>query len=94
MRKDIFMPPYEISVQCNDCGHEHPVLIKIYLDDGPDHKQSVAQSFQGRAMPPQVMALKSLRALCRRTGKRFYLENDDKVFLVPPSAFKRNSGNG
>lgn len=88
------MPPYEISVQCSDCGHEHPVLIKIHLDDGPDHKQSVAESFRGRSMPPQVMALKNLRALCRRTGKSFYLENDDKVFLVPPSAFKRNSGNG
>jgi hypothetical protein len=87
------MPQYEISVQCSDCGHEHQALIKIHLDHGPVHKQSVAESFQGRSMPPQVMALKTLWALCRRTGKRFYLENDEKVFLVPPSAFERNSHN-
>jgi hypothetical protein len=77
------MPAYEIFVHCNDCGREHPLLMKIHLDHGPERKQSIAESFPGRSMPPQVMALKGHKALCLRTGRTFLLENDDQVFLVP-----------
>ena len=77
------MPNYDIHVQCNDCGGEHPLLMKIFLADGPSRRQSIAESFQGRTMPPQVSALKRHSALCLKTGKKFNLEEDDKVFLMP-----------
>ena len=82
------MPAYEIFVHCHDCGREHPLLMKIHLDEGPDHKQSVAESFQGRSIPPQVTALKGHKALCLRTGRKFQVENDAEIFLVPAFVFQ------
>jgi hypothetical protein len=77
------MPAYDIYVQCADCGGEHPVLMKIFLPDGPERTQSIAECFVGRSLPPQVAAIKNHSALCLKTGKRFTLHEEDKVFLVP-----------
>jgi hypothetical protein len=57
--------------------------MKIFLTDGPNEAQSIAEWFGGRSAPPQVLALKRHSALCLKTGKRFPLTEDDKVFLVP-----------
>ena len=76
------MPAYDIYVQC-DCRGEHPLLMKIFLADGPDRSQSIAEWFKGRSVPPQISALKRHSALCLKTGKKFTLEEDDKVLLVP-----------
>jgi hypothetical protein len=85
------MPAYDISAHCKNCGIDHPVLLRIYLPDGPTSKQSVADAFRGRAIPPQVKALYWHTALCFKTGSKFKLEKDDDIFLVPPSLFKRES---
>lgn len=85
------MPTYDISVHCKGCGRDHPVLLSIYVKDGPDHKQSIAESFHGRSLPPQVATIRWLNALCYKTGRKFRLENEDETFLVPPSYFKRRS---
>ena len=79
------MPAYEVFVQCVDCGNEHPILMKVHLDDGPDRKQSLAEYFNGRSIPPQVLAIRGHNALCLKTGRKFRLENDDQVLLVPTS---------
>jgi hypothetical protein len=79
------MPAYEIYVLCNECNREHPILMKIHLDQGPDRKQSIAEFFGGGAVPPQVTPLKGHKALCLRTGRIFRLERDDQIFLVPPT---------
>lgn len=85
------MPAYEIFIRCNECNREHPILMKIHLDQGPDHKQSVAEFFRGRSMPPQVMSIQGHKALCLRTGKTFKLETDDQILLVPPTAISVTS---
>ena len=85
------MPAYEIFVHCDDCGGEHPILMKIHLDDGPERKQSIAESFKDKPIPPQVAAIKGRKALCLKTGRQFRLENDAHVFLVPPMSFRRDS---
>jgi hypothetical protein len=77
------MPAYDIYVQCIDCGSEHPLLMKIFLADGPDRSQSIAEWFTGRSVPPQVSALKRHSSLCLKTGKKHPLGADDKIFLVP-----------
>lgn len=79
------MPAYEIVVRCNECNREHPILMKIHLDRGPDRKQSIAEFFGGGSVPPQVAPIKGHKALCLRTGKTFRLERDDQIFLVPPA---------
>jgi len=88
------MPSYEILVHCKDCGGEHPILMKIHLDDGPNCKQSIAEFFQGRSIPPQATAIKGRTALCLRTGRKFRIETDDEVFLLPPSSFKDDFDDG
>lgn len=85
------MPAYDITARCKDCGIDHPVLLRVHIDEGPDHKQSIADSFRGRPVPPQVAAIRSHTALCPKTGRKFSLEDDNKVFLVPPEFFKRDS---
>jgi hypothetical protein len=82
------MPAYEIYIHCTDCGSEHPLLIKIYLEDGPSHKESIAETFRARPMPPQVLAIRGRNVLCLKTGRKFKLENDDQVLLVPSSPFQ------
>jgi hypothetical protein len=85
------MPAYDISVHCKNCGRDHPVLLRLHIEDGPDHKQSIADSFRGRSVPPQVKAIRWLHALCPQTGRKFPLENDSEIFLVPPKVFRRTS---
>ena len=80
------MPEYEILVRCRECNREHPVLMKIHLDHGPKGKQSVAEFFHGRSMPPQVRTIQWHKALCLKTGKKFKLEAAEQIFLVPPTA--------
>lgn len=82
------MPAYEIYVHCADCGGEHPLLVKIHLDEGPDRKQSVAESFHASPIPPQVSAIKGRNVLCLKTGRKFKLEKDEQVLLVPSGFFQ------
>jgi hypothetical protein len=77
------MPTYDIHVQCLDCGAEHPLLMRIFLIDGPERRESIAGWFQGRSVPPQVSAVKRHSAFCLKTGKKFNLDDDAKVFLMP-----------
>jgi hypothetical protein len=83
------MPTYDVSVYCKECGLDHPVLLRVYVEDGPERKQSIAELFQGRSLPPQVAAIRCRNALCYKTGKQFHFQNDNEIFLVPPSHFRR-----
>jgi hypothetical protein len=84
------MPAYDISVRCKDCGLDHPVLLRLYIDDTLDNKQSIAELFDGRSVPPQVAAIRWHKALCPKTGRKFPLENSSEIFLVPPEHFRRD----
>lgn len=77
------MPHYEISVHCDECGGEHPTRVRIYLKDGPVEKQSIAETFQGTSVPPQVSAIQEHKTLCLKTGKMFGQQNYEQIFLIP-----------
>lgn len=85
------MPTYDLFVHCKDCGRDHPVLLRLHIQDGPDRKQSIAESFHGSSVPPQVAAIRWHNALCPKTGRQFPLENDSEIFLVPMGNFKLDS---
>ena len=82
------MPAYDISVRCKSCGRDHPILLRLHIDEGPDRKQSIAESFRGRSLPPQVKSIRWHKALCPITGRTLSLENDSEIFLVPPEQLK------
>lgn len=86
------MPAYDITARCQDCGRDHPVLLRLHIEEGPNRKQSITEYFRGRPVPPQVAAIRGRTALCPKTGKKFPLANDSEVFLVPPELFRRSSG--
>jgi hypothetical protein len=77
------MPGYEIHIHCACCNGEHRLLMKVHLDQGPDHKQSIAKSFPDGVVPSQLLAIRGRNALCLKTGKKFKVENDDQFLLVP-----------
>jgi len=81
------MPAYELYVHCAECNGEHPLLIKVYLEEGPEDKQSISESFHKRPIPPQLSAVRGRNALCLKTGRKFKVENDDQILLVPPSRY-------
>ena len=77
------MPQYEIHVLCTECGATHPMRIRIHLENGPVYKQSLADTFQGQPMPPQVSAIEGHKTLCLKTGKMFVQQDNSRIFLVP-----------
>jgi hypothetical protein len=83
------MPPYEIYFRCNECQREHPIHIRIHLDYGPSHKETLAEFLAGRSLPPQLTALRGHKALCLKTGRTFKLESDEQIFLVPATSINR-----
>jgi hypothetical protein len=85
------MPTYDLSAHCNDCGSDHPVLLKLHIHDDSTRKQSIAELFHGRSVPPQVKAVRLHNALCLKTGRKFPLENYSEVFLEPAMSFLRES---
>jgi hypothetical protein len=46
-------------------------------------------AIRGRAAPPQVSAIKGHTVLCLKTGKKFKLEEDERIFLVPSSSSRQ-----
>jgi len=81
------MPAYEIHIRCGCCNGEHRLLMKVHLAHGPDHKQSITESFPEGSLPPQLLAIRERNALCLKTGKKVKVENDDQFFLIPTSFF-------
>ena len=77
------MPAYEIYFRCADCKREHPIHLRIHLDDGPQRKETLAAFFYRGSMPPQVAAIRGRKAFCLKTGRSLKLDNDDHIFLVP-----------
>src|SRR5437867_12612903 len=50
---------YEIHLHCACCDGEHPLLLRVHFDRGPEHKQSIAKSLPEGSVPPQLLALRS-----------------------------------
>jgi hypothetical protein len=77
------MPKYDIFALCNACGDTHPTGIAIMLQSGPRQKQSVADAFAGKDLPPDLAALKNNRVYCPKTGRGYAQTNYKHIFLVP-----------
>ena len=76
------MAEYGIFVVCNACGDFHPMGICVSLEDGPAAKQSIADMYTGKDLPPNIAALKDKRVYCQKTGRQYAQRDNKKVFLV------------
>jgi hypothetical protein len=57
--------------------------MRIHLDNGPDRRMSVADSFPEGALPPQLLAIRGRTVLCLKTGKKVKVESNDQFFPIP-----------
>ena len=77
------MAMYGVHFFCNECLETHPCGISITLDDGPPNKASIGDTYAGRDLPTEVVALSKNEFPCLTTGRPTMQENNDQVFLVP-----------
>jgi hypothetical protein len=66
------MAEYDIFVVCNACGDFHPMGICVSLEDGPAAKQSIADVYTGKELPPSLAALKDKRVYCPKNWKTVF----------------------
>jgi len=77
------MAKYSIHVFCNECGKVHPMPIHVTLDDGPPDRQSIGDTYRGKALPVDVARLTNNTLTCPETGKDFVQQDNNQIFLVP-----------
>lgn len=77
------MAKYSVYVFCNECGEVHPMGVAVSLDDGPPERESIANTYEGQELPPEVLSLTSNYVQCPNTGKLFRQKDNNQVFLVP-----------
>jgi hypothetical protein len=81
----MLMPRYDIYVFCEQCQSEHPMGMVFRIEDGPVTKQSLSAVYEGKPLPPQVIAIEAHKTLCPKTGKSFTQKDHEQIFLVPSS---------
>jgi hypothetical protein len=74
---------YDIFVLCNACGDSHSLGISVTLQDGPLNKQSIADVYAGKDLPPNFAVLENKRVYCPKTGRQYSQKDNAKIFLVP-----------
>lgn len=77
------MGNYDVYVFCNQCGDVHLMAKGIFIDDGPDEKQSIGNAYAGRNLPKHIATITKNEVQCPETGRRFVQEDDQQFFLVP-----------
>ena len=74
---------YGVLVSCNKCGGIHDIGISVVMDQGPAEKQSIADFYEGKAMPKSLAEITSRSITCPKTGKQSIQRNNQQIFLVP-----------
>ena len=77
------MAQYSVHFFCDECGDVHPLGISIELGDGPATKESIGNTYAGKALPTQVATLTGNKTNCPNTGKLTSQKDNNQIFLVP-----------
>jgi hypothetical protein len=73
---------YMIHVFCEECSEPHSTAIVIYRDEEISSTRSVADIYQGRDIPVEIVMVVGNQFHCPRTGKFFLQRDYRQVFLV------------
>jgi hypothetical protein len=76
------MPQYTPFIFCNECSTPHPAPILIKLDEEIAPDQSIANVYDGRELPPEVLTLANNQFQCPKTKKMYTQKDNNQVFLV------------
>lgn len=74
---------YSIFVLCKECGGVHRTGFSLTLAEVIRGLQSIAETYNGKPVPPLLRLLIGMPVSCPGTGKSFVQEAKDKVFLSP-----------
>jgi hypothetical protein len=77
------MITYDIHALCSDCGQSHAMGKTLVLEDGPADTRTVADTYKGKAVPDLLVRLRYNSVRCRESGRFFYQQDDNHLFLVP-----------
>ena len=67
--QDQTVPSYTIDILCPECGKRHPVSGNFQLVDGPTEAGSLADLYNGRALPARLVGLLRDRVRCDKAGE-------------------------
>jgi hypothetical protein len=73
---------YMIHVFCKECSESHPSGVVIYRDEEISPAQSIAEVFEGRELPAEIVIVTGNQFQCPKTGKFFLQRDYRQVFLV------------
>ena len=75
---------YQVHAFCNRCKGIHNMYVgTLRLDARSPKKETVADTFAGKELPPNIAALTNTKFICPNT-KRFTLQKDsNQIFFVP-----------
>jgi len=77
------MTKIAVHIFCNECSQVHPMQITLPLDDGPAERASIGDTYAGRELPSEILAVMNTRVTCPETGHLTSQKDNKLVFLVP-----------
>jgi hypothetical protein len=94
------MPDYMLKVECQECGEKHSAQVRVFLGDGPETEQSVAEAYRDKPLSDSVNSLIfNTISLCPKSNHQFKQTDPGKVFLcplpepdLPPEVFNPSPG--
>ena len=76
------MPWCDIFIFCDRCSDLHPMGIFLELKDGPADTKNIADAYQGKETPPNLVRVVDNSVRCPKTNKLFQ-PNMKQIFLMP-----------
>jgi hypothetical protein len=73
---------YMMHVFCNECSVPHPAGIVIELKELLSADQSIGDIYDGREVPPEIVAMAGNKFQCPKTHKSYSQGDNRQVFLV------------
>ena len=76
------MAAYDVYALCIACGDLHSMGISVTVAGPQITKQSIAERFHGKELPPTIAALNDTRIYCPKFGRHYGQRDNKKIFLI------------
>ena len=76
------MPSYVVTAYCTECCSTHPTGVEFDWPERIAPTESIAEAFNGTALPPEIVTMSRNYFLCPQTGKMYKQTDNNKLFLT------------
>ena len=77
-----YIPSYIVSAYCERCSVNHPTGVELDWPEQISPNKSIAEAFDGIAMPPEIVMMSRNYFLCPKMGKMYKQTDNKKAFLA------------